>query len=386
MISFNSPYLTGSEYDAIRDVFESNSFYGAGKFTASCEEKIASILNCNDVMLTDSCTSALEMVALLLRNFEIEQEVIVPSYTFSSTAAAFARAGYKVKFCEVDPQTMSLDLEHVKRLTTSKTVAVVPVHYGGLPASIKELVEFAKDTGVAVVEDAAQAFGTKLDGQPLGTFGDFGCFSFHETKNLHCGLGGALVVNDQRHSDRARHIWERGTNRQEVLKGVVDKYSWVEIGGSFYPTELQAAFLSVQLDSFHENIFAREEIYNIYLSSLNSLRSSGVLSFPGVGSNVNFNFHAFFVLAQSEMIADKLRDYLKRVGISAYIGYVPLHSSPVGLRMGYKPDSLPVTEVNAAKVVRLPLHNCMTAEDAQRVANRILEFFDKICQISDSEK
>lgn len=375
MISFNSPYLTGSEYDAIRDVFENNSFYGAGKFTASCEEKIASILNCSDVLLTDSCTSALEMVALLLRNFEIEQEVIVPSYTFSSTASAFARAGYSVRFCEVDLPTMTLDVEHVKRQVTDKTVAVVPVHYAGLPASIHDLVEFANDAGIYVVEDAAQAFGTELDGRPLGTFGDFGCFSFHETKNLHCGLGGALVVNDQRHVDRARHIWERGTNRQEVLKGVVDKYSWVEIGGSFYPTELQAGFLSVQLESFQKNIVDRKAIHQTYFSGLQSLRSSGVLSFPEVGSNVKFNFHAFFVLAQSEKIADNLRDYLKRVGVSAYIGYVPLHSSPVGLRMGYKPDSLPVTELSATRVVRLPLHNGMTVEDAEFVVQATLEFF-----------
>ena len=228
-LKFNEPYLTDQEISYINDVFSERRFYGAGKYTNLCEEKIASVLSVERTLLTDSCTAALEIVALLLRDFSIKQEIIVPSYTFTSSASAFARAGFDIVFCEVREDDLMIDADDVRSKISEYTTAIVPVHYGGLSADIDTVCKLAKESDLYVVEDAAQAFGSYLGERHLGTFGDFGCFSFHETKNIHCGLGGALVINNDDFVDRARHIWERGTNRQEVLKGLSNKYSWVEI-------------------------------------------------------------------------------------------------------------------------------------------------------------
>ncbi len=256
----------------LEDVFQQRQFYGAGKYTSLCEAKIAEMTGASSSLLTDSCTSALEIVALLLRDFSKRQEVIVPSYTFTSTASAFARAGFDIIFCEVDPDDLMIDVDDVRQRVTDQTVAVVAVHYGGMAAKLDKLSELASDFDLYLVEDSAQAFGAFYEGQHLGTFGDFGCISFHETKNLHCGLGGALLVNNPSFLNRARCIWERGTNRQEVLKGVVDKYSWVEIGGSFYPTEFQAAFLLAQLEEADSNISEREKLHSQYKERLAPLK------------------------------------------------------------------------------------------------------------------
>ena len=259
VLKFNEPYLTNKELEYIGDVFSEKRFYGAGKYTNLCEEKIASIIGAENALLTDSCTAALEIVALLLRDFTKKQEVIVPSYTFTSSASAFARAGFDIVFCEVNDTDLMIDIDDARAKISEHTVAIIPVHYGGLCADITNICELGREFNIFVVEDGAQAFGAYLSERHLGTFGDFGCFSFHETKNIHCGLGGALVINNEDFAKRARHIWERGTNRQEVLKGLVDKYSWVEIGGSFYPSELQAAFLFAQLENLDSlEKYARE--------------------------------------------------------------------------------------------------------------------------------
>lgn len=210
-----------------------------------------------------------------------------------------------------------------------------------------------------------------MDGKALGTFGDFGCFSFHETKNIHAGLSGALIINDETYKERALHIWERGTNRQEVLKGLVDKYSWVEIGGSFYPTELQAAFLFAQLESIDANKNERKRIYLSYYNNLKELKESGLLSYPSFQDGYNSNYHAFILILNDEEHCDRVREFLVENGVSAYIGYVPLHSSKVGVSMGYTADSLPITEEMAKRVLRLPFHNNMTAQDASYISSLV---------------
>ncbi len=372
VIRFNEPYITGNELEYIRDVFERRHFQGNGFYTGKCQSLIASLTGCENVLLTDSCTSALEIAALLLRTDE-PQEVIMPSYTFSTTASAFARAGFKIVFAEIDSATMMLDVDDVARKLSDKTTAIVAVHYGGHSAELGRIQQLCETSGTLLVEDAAQAYGCFLDGKALGTYGSFGCYSFHETKNIHAGLSGALLVNDSRFADRARHVWERGTNRQDVLKGIVDKYSWVEVGGSFYPSELQAAFLAAQLESFSENLSQRKQIYDCYDETLREVKASGFIDYPVFGDDFDSNYHAFFVIFDSEATCDRVREYLLEKSIAAYIGYVPLHSSRVGKGMGYSAADLPVTEDAAKRVLRLPFHNNLSGDDVRRVARAIQE-------------
>ncbi|MCA9603229.1 MAG: aminotransferase class V-fold PLP-dependent enzyme, partial [Myxococcales bacterium] len=245
-IRFNVPYLGGNELKYLAQVIEGKHFAGNGPFTEKVQAFLEERYGIARVLLTHSCTGALEMVPLLL-DLGPGDEVILPSYTFSSTASGFVRAGCRVVFADVDPETMMLDPGDVERRITKKTKLIMPVHYAGIAADMQGIAEVAARHGIPVVEDAAQGLDASLDGRPLGTFGPLGTMSFHETKNIHAGLAGALYINDPALADRAVYIWERGTNRQEVLRGVVDKYSWVEVGGSFYPSELQAAFLLAQL-------------------------------------------------------------------------------------------------------------------------------------------
>lgn len=372
-IKFNEPYLTGKEEVYIKDVFERKQFYGNGYYTQKCQELISKQISIKNVLLTDSCTSALEISALLLREWDKEQEIILPSYTFSSTAAAFARAGFKIVFAEIDPQTMMIDIEDVKNKITIQTVAIVVVHYGGFGANGILFRELCDDNSIYLIEDAAQAFGCIEGDNHLGTIGDLGCYSFHETKNLHAGLSGALVIRNDKFIDRAGYIWERGTNRQEVLKGLADKYSWIEIGGSFYPTELQAAFLYAQLESFSRNLAERKNIFFGYYDFFINNNISKVC-YPKISNNFQTNFHAFWVIFASIEECDYVRWKLVDDKIGAYIGYVPLHSSKVGMHMGYKPDDLSVTQEYAQRILRLPLHNNMEKDESKYIAESILKY------------
>lgn len=372
-IQFNEPFLAGDEIEYIKDVFNQNQYYGTGKYTKLCTEMIKSRLHIREALLTDSCTSALEIIALLLRDRTKRQEVILPSYTFSSTASAFARAGFELVFAEIDPKTMMIDPKDVETKITEFTTAVITVHYGGYCSDLSALKSICDSNDIYFVEDAAQAFDAWKDGQALGSIGDFGAFSFHETKNIHAGLSGALLINIDGFSDRARHIWERGTNRQEVLKGLVDKYSWVEIGGSFYPSELQAAFLYAQLNAVDRNKAERKQIFTRYFEKLEPLKKQNLIWFPDLQPDYQSNFHAFWIQLPSEEACDQLRLTLLSQQIAAYIGYVPLHSSKVGVSMGYKPESLPLTEQYAKQLLRLPLHNGMSEMDVDRVCQNITE-------------
>lgn len=375
-IPFNEPYITGKELNNLTDLFERDTFYGNGFYTRSCQDLIESILGNGSVLLTDSCTSALEMTALLLRNWSVKQEVIVPSYTFSSTASAYARAGFDIVFAEVDPKTMMIDIVDAESKITSNTVAIIGVHYGGGAFEVHEARKVCDKHQLLLIEDAAQAFGCSLNNKSLGLFGDFACFSFHETKNLHCGLGGALVINDPSYLDRAMHIWERGTNRQEVLKGLADKYSWVEIGGSFYPSELQAAFLFAQLECFDSNINERRAVYEGYYNVFAELNIDGVY-FQADKKGYVTNYHAFWVMFGSSLECDYVREHLADEKIAAYIGYVPLHSSKVGLAMGNLAGDLPVTEEYSKRILRLPLHNRMQSSQSEMIAYRIQQLVNE---------
>ena len=373
LIKFHEPYLTGNEETYIKDVFERKQFYGNGYYTQRCQVLISEKISVENVLLTDSCTSALEISALLLREWNKEQEIILPSYTFSSTAAAFARAGFKIIFAEINPQTMMIDIEDAKNKITTQTVAIVVVHYGGFGANAALFKELCDDNSIYLIEDAAQAFGCVEGDHCLGTICDLGCYSFHETKNLHAGLSGTLVINNDKFIDRAAHIWERGTNRQEVLKGLADKYSWVEIGGSFYPTELQAAFLCAQLESFDMNFAERKEIFFGYYDFFIN-NNIADFYYPKISDNFQTNFHAFWVVFASSEECNYVRLKLVDNKISAYIGYVPLHSSKVGINMGYAPEDLMITEEYAQRILRLPMHNNMNKDESTYIAKSIIKY------------
>lgn len=374
MIPFNTPYLTGKELAYINEVMGSRRFGGAGNFTQRVHDLLEERYGCPKVLLTHSCTAALEMSALLL-DLRPGDEVIIPSYTFCSTASAFARTPATIVFCEIDPANMMIDVDDAARRVTERTRAIVPVHYGGLACDMPAVRSLAQEHGLAVIEDAAQGLDARLDDQPLGRMGDLGCISFHETKNIHAGLAGALFINEQfaDEIDRAIRIWERGTNRQAQLKGLVDKYTWTDIGSSFYPTELQAGFLLAQLESLDENMAERERIHRVYDRILSPLADAGSIKLPRSLPGTKINFHAYFIILPSEERCDALRTALCKAGVAAYIGYVPLHSSPMGRKLGWKREDLPVTEDFAARVLRLPLHNSMSEREAEFVATSVAE-------------
>jgi dTDP-4-amino-4,6-dideoxygalactose transaminase len=372
-IYFNEPFLTGNELKYIEDVFKEKRFYGCGKYTDLSKDLIKKRLSVDHVILTDSCTAALEISALLLRDYTKEQEVILPSYAFTSTASAFLRAGFKLVFAEIEDKSFMLDLEDVKAKITPKTTCIVLLHYAGYCADIHSFRNLCQEKEIFLVEDAAQAFDSFSEGKALGSFGSMGCFSFHETKNIHAGLSGALIVKDEKLARRAQYILERGTNRQDVLKKLADKYTWVEVGGSLAPTELQAAFLCAQLEGLDTNKEKRQEIYATYKKHLTKLKEKNLLNFPEYPKNYESNYHAFINIFNSSHECDLVREYLLTKNIHAYIGYVPLHSSPVGIRLGYQKDSLPKTEELAKRILRLPFHNNLTVSQVEFVCHSIEE-------------
>ncbi len=365
-IRFNEPYVTGNELGYLQQVLENGHFGGNGAFTRRVHEWLSDRHGCQTVLLTHSCTAALEMSALLL-DLQPGDEVIVPSFTFVSSATAFLRERAKVVFCEVEPETMTMDVADVARRITPRTRAIVPVHYAGVGVDMAALMELADAHDLVVIEDAAQGLDARRDGQLLGTFGALSTFSFHETKNLHSGLGGALYVNDPRLVDRAWVLWERGTDRRRFFKGLVDKYSWVDMGSSFYPSELQAAFLLAQLEALDANTAGRERVWRAYAEGLAPMAAEGRVKLPAIPDNCESNYHAFSIRLNSPAEADAMRKRLNRGGVQAVIHYVPLHDSPMGRKLGYAPEDLPVTRHEAASLLRLPLHDNLSDADLNKV-------------------
>lgn len=371
-ITFNRPYVTDTERGYLEEVLASRRFAGNGPFTQRVHRLLEERFGIPHVLLTHSCTGALELAALRLE-LEPGDEVIVPSYTFAATASAFLRTGASIVFCDVDPTTMNLDPADVATRITERTRAVVPVHYGGIGARMDEILALADEHDLHVVEDAAQGLGASIGDQGLGSIAGMGAVSFHETKNLHAGLGGALFVNDTDLFDRAEDMWERGTNRTKMFKGLVDKYTWVEQGSSFYPSELQAAFLLAQLEHLDENLAERHVLYDRYDSHLRPLEAQGRFALPRIPPDRHLNWHSYFLIAESIDDADLIREGLGARGIQAFIGYVPLHSSPMGRKLGFTPDDVPITEELAPRVLRLPFHNDLTIDDVDRVAAAIVD-------------
>ena len=374
-ITFNKPFISGKELYFIADAVMSGKIAGDGKYGRICEAKLEEMIggDCK-ALLTTSCTSALEISAILL-DLKPGDEVILPSYTFVSTANAFCLRGATPVFADIDPKTLNIDVDHVERLITKNTKAIVPVHYAGFSCDMNRLMEIADSNNIIVIEDAAQAITSSYMRKPLGSFGDMATLSFHETKNINCGEGGALILNNPKMIERAEVLREKGTNRAQFFRGQVDKYTWVDTGSSYVMSDVLAAYLAAQLENVDEIQARRLEIYERYAAGLAGLSYSGHFYLPFKPAYNEGNAHMFYLLLADLQVRTDLIAYLKERNIDAVFHYVPLHSSPVGKTYGYKDGDLPVTEDVSSRLVRLPMYVSLTNDDVDRVIAAIVGFF-----------
>jgi len=372
LIPFNKPTLLGRELMYMADAILSGHTAGQGKYTKMCESLLQERLKESAVLLTNSCTSALEIACLALE-LKPGDEVIVPSYTFVSTANAFYKFGVKPVFCDVRREDLNLDVSQVEALITKKTKAVVPVHYAGVPVDMTGLKKICSDKHIHIIEDAAHCDITSTADTLLGNHGTFGAFSFHETKNFNCGEGGALIVNDDKYLEACEIIREKGTNRGQFMRGDVDKYSWVSAGSSYVMSDLLAAFLYSQLEDIDEIRQRRQKILDLYTSELADLIQSGHFECPAFDKKGSA--HMFYVLAENTKTRNDLISFLRKFGIHAVFHYIPLHSSKVGRELGYAPKDLPVSLDVSERLVRLPFFFNMTEDEVKLVAFGLRCFF-----------
>jgi dTDP-4-amino-4,6-dideoxygalactose transaminase len=375
-IQFNKPYIIGKELEYITQaVNENHHISGSGPFTHLCQEKLEESLGCVRALLTHSCTAALEMAAILC-DIRPGDEVIMPSFTFVSTANAFVLRGGVPVFVDIRPDTLNLDERLIGSAVTDKTKAIVPVHYGGMPCAMDEIMEIAQNNNLLVVEDAAQAYLSRYKDRPLGTIGHLGCLSFHETKNIISGEGGALLVNDERIVDRAEIIWEKGTDRSQFLRGDVDKYSWQDIGSSYMPSDMIAAFLFAQLEEAEKIIASRSKTFHQYYEGLKELEDKGLIRLPHLQDESTGNGHLFYILARSRKECKDLMKHLASKNIQAIPHYVPLHSSKAGLEFAKVSGSMQVTEDISQRLIRLPLYYGVDDNDISRVIQEVRAYFN----------
>ena len=351
-VPFNKPFLVGTEIDHVQQAAAAMHLSGDGMFSRRCHAALESITGARKALLTTSCTHALEMAALLL-DIAPGDEVIVPSFTFVSTANAFVLRGATPVFVDIRPDTLNIDERLIEAAITPRTKAIVVVHYAGVPCEMDEVMRVARRHCLVVIEDAAQALMSSYRGRPAGSLGDIAAFSFHETKNVHCGEGGALVLNDQRWIERAEVLWEKGTNRSRFLQGHVDKYTWVDVGSSFLPGEISAAFLWAQLESARDITDQRLRLWDGYARACEEVE--GIVGLPEIPLDCTHNAHLFRVLLPGHIPRGEVLADLNRRGVNAVFHYVPLHSSPAGRRFGRVEGSMEVTDDCSARLVRLPL-------------------------------
>lgn len=373
-IPFNKPFLVGKELYYIAQAVMGGRLSGNGPFTRKCHAWLEERLGVGKALLTHSCTSALEMAALLC-DLKPGDEVIMPSFTFVSTANAFALFGAKPVFVDIRPDTLNLNEDLIEKAITEKTRVIVPVHYAGVPCEMDRIIAIARKHGLRVVEDAAQALLSDYHGRKLGSIGDMAALSFHETKNIISGEGGALLVNDPALFERAEILWEKGTNRSQFFRGEVDKYTWVDVGSSYLPSELIAAFLWAQLEEADKIIAKRRRIFQKYMERFAGLAARGVFKVPFVADGASENGHLFYLLLESVEKRDELMAYLRRAGIYSVFHYVPLHSSPAGQRLGRVGSSMQWTDDLSGRLLRLPLYYDMNDEEQDRVIESVHSFF-----------
>jgi dTDP-4-amino-4,6-dideoxygalactose transaminase len=376
-IPFNRPFVAGKELFYIAQAITLNNLGGDGHFTSQCSRLLEERFRIPRVLLVASCTAALEMSAILF-DLKPGDEVLIPSFTFVSTASCLVRLGVRPVFVDIRPDTLNINEGLIEEAITSRTRAIFPVHYAGLGCNMPRIMEIADRHGLLVAEDAAQGVNSYQNGRALGSIGHLGCYSFHETKNIICGEGGALCINDPSLIERAEIIRDKGTNRKQFFRGHVDKYTWVDNGSSYVPSELTMAFLYAQLEMADAINARRRGIYDYYRKALVPLAEEGLLRLPAPCAPEESNFHLFYILLENEVTRTALMEHLNRQGINAVFHYVPLHSSPMGRLHGFTVRDLPVTDDISGRLLRLPLYYDITEADQKRVVEQIGVFFREV--------
>lgn len=374
MIVFNQAPFTGKEFGYIQKAIDNKKICGDGEFTQKCSEWLEEKTGASKVLLTTSCTHALEMAALLC-DIKEGDEVIMPSYTFVSTADAFVLRGAKIVFVDIRPDTMNIDETKIEAAITDKTKVIVPVHYAGVACEMDTIMDIAKRHNLMVVEDAAQGLMSTYKGKSLGTIGDFGCISFHETKNYSMGEGGALYINDSKYIEDAEIIREKGTNRSKFFRGQIDKYTWVNAGSSYLPSDMNAAYLWAQLEIADEINNHRLELWNTYYEGLKSLEEKGLIELPKIPEGCEHNAHMFYIKTKDLEERTKIIKYLKNNEILAVFHYIPLHSAPAGEKFGIFSGEDQYTTKESERLLRLPMYYGLDIETVSAVCSIILDFY-----------
>ena len=374
MINFNVPPYTGKELDYIRECVEAQKICGDGAYTKKCNSWLEEKTGASKCLLTTSCTHATEMAALLA-DIKEGDEVIMPSYTFVSTADAFVLRGAVPVFVDIRPDTMNIDEQKIEAAVTAKTKAIVPVHYAGVSCEMDTIMDIAKRHSLIVIEDAAQGVMSSYKGKALGAIGDMGCYSFHETKNYSMGEGGALILRDERYIEDAEIIREKGTDRSRFFRGQVDKYTWVDRGSSYLPSDMNAAYLYAQLELADEINERRLEIWNTYYRELGELKDAGKIELPVIPEGCDHNAHMFYIKAADFEERTKLITFLKENGILSVFHYIPLHSAPAGKRFGRFSGEDKYTTKESERLTRLPMYYSLTEEENMYIIKKVKEFY-----------
>ncbi len=371
-IPFNKPYLSGKEFIYMKDAINRKKISGDGFYSKKVHEFIENKFATKKALFVCSGTAALDMSAILI-DLKPSDEVIMPSYTFVSTANAVLLRNAEIVFSEIEPDTLNIDPLDVENKITKKTKAIYPVHYAGISCKMDELKKIADENNLAIVEDAAQGVNAKYKNKYLGTIGSIGCYSFHETKNYICGEGGAILINKLEYIERAEIIREKGTNRNKFFRGEIDKYTWVDIGSSYIGSDLLAAYLWAQFENLNEIQHRRKTIFNRYYNGLTELVEKELLRLPTIPSYSESNYHMFYIILKNESLRNKLLKRFKQLKIGAVFHYIPLHTSPMGVNLGYKMGDFPITEDLSSRIVRLPMFYGLSDFEIDYILKKIKE-------------
>ena len=374
MISFNVPPFTGKEMNYIKEAVEAQKICGDGQFTKKCNQWIEEKTGTKKALLTTSCTHATELAALLA-DVKPGDEVIMPSFTFVSTADAFVLRGATPVFVDIRPDTMNIDEKKIEAAITEKTVGIVPVHYAGVACEMDTIMEIAKRHNLWVIEDAAQGIMSTYKGKALGAIGDFGCFSFHETKNYSMGEGGAILIQDEKYIEEAEIIREKGTNRSKFFRGQIDKYTWVNYGSSYLPSDMNAAYLWAQLEMAEEINNHRLDCWNRYYKNLEGLKEAGKIELPTIPEGCVHNAHMFYIKAKDLEERTAFIDFMKKKDILTVFHYIPLHSAPAGIKFGRFHGEDVYTTKESERLVRLPMYYSLSLEEVDDISNAVKEFY-----------
>ena len=374
MIPFNKPPFLGTVFDYIKKAVNNQKICGDGEFTKNCNAWLENKTGASKALLTTSCTHSLEMAALLL-GIKPGDEVIMPSYTFVSTADAFVLRGAKIKFVDIRPDTMNIDEKLIEDAITDKTKAIVPVHYAGVGCEMDTIMDIAKRHDLKAVEDAAQGVMSEYKGKALGSIGDYGCYSFHETKNYSMGEGGALLIKNEDDIELAEIIREKGTNRSRFLRGQIDKYTWVEAGSSYLPSDMNAAYLWAQLQEADKINNDRLASWDKYYNAFDELEQKGYVTRPFIPEECKHNAHMFYLKAENLETRTKLISFLKENGVLAVFHYVPLHSAPAGKKFGEFVGEDKYTTRESDRLVRLPMYYGLSESETDKVIEKVIEFY-----------